>query len=57
MPYERVMVSTSMLLEFGWIVIPWEYFDDEGKSSRSLCTCTITDGNETIQSKRRQLER
>jgi hypothetical protein len=30
------MVSTSMLLEFGWILIPWEYFDGEGKSSRSL---------------------
>jgi hypothetical protein len=30
------IVSTSMLLEPRWILIPWEYFDGEGKSPRSL---------------------
>jgi hypothetical protein len=30
------IVSTSILLEPGWILILWEYFDGEGKSPRSL---------------------
>jgi hypothetical protein len=35
-PMKGSIVSTSMLLEPGWILILWEYFDGEGENSRSL---------------------
>jgi hypothetical protein len=39
-PIKESIVSTSMLFEPGWISIPWEYFDGESRSSRSLSHVT-----------------